>query len=84
MPLHRKWKEMDALGFVILREISCISLIASSGRSPIPVHLRLVRWFCGWEEGEEAERHHQQLEQHLVSGLNDMLHWFFNFYKLRI
>lgn len=33
--------------------------------SPIPVHLRLVRWFCGFEEGEEAERHHQQLEQHL-------------------
>ncbi len=38
---------------------------SNSGRSPIPVHLRFVRWFCGWEEGEKGERHHRQLEQHL-------------------
>ncbi len=41
-------------------------LPAHHHRSPmLPLHHRLIRWFCGWEEGEKGERHHRQLRQHL-------------------
>ena len=31
--------------------------------SPVPVHLRLIRWFCGFTE--DSEKHQREMEQHL-------------------
>ena len=34
-------------------------------RSPIPMHLRLIKWFCGFQDGEKAKKHHRDLAEHL-------------------
>ena len=36
-------------------------------RSPFPLHLRLIKWLCGFEEGEKARKNHRELADHLDS-----------------
>ena len=36
-----------------------------SAPSPVPLHLRLIRWFCGFTD--ESDQHQREMDQHLES-----------------